>query len=1132
MTAVEPLLSLAEQAAAVIRPLQQALSSEVDFARALRRFGWEVDPASFSIQTVRVSVGIDGGMATVDARFGAVAVAAGGLPPIQAYLDLFDALRTVMGILRDLPAAAPPPGIPADAWSTFRSEVLDALLVDYLAATHGAIAAVLLGMGVIEADEVDTGGVAGRVPYTRRQIAWDRLPRLVTDPVGLMRDTYGWRDGAGLRFDVALARLGHALDLLGLPAEVRFPATALLDEYYDAANPSRPQARELKATLMAGEDAAGNSLDASLLVMPIPEPTEPAGPPRGLLISPSLQTSAVPPAELLWEYSIALSGTGGRVAYEGARLELLPSGVRAQLATTGAATIDATALLRREFDVPAVLLGSIFSHRLELDGYEFGIASRGPLASPELALRAAIQKARLVVDAGGADGFLASVLGGSTWTFEFAAGIEWSSQSGVHIEGSGAVEARIPLNFALGPIQLRDLLIRVAAETGTLAVTAGVSGSLALGPFTAVVENVGMRLSLTPVAADQPPGVFGELDLGFAFKPPDGLGLGVQAGPVTGGGFVGFDEVTGRYSGALALSIGEIGVSAFGLLDTRLPGGQQGYALLVLLRATFPPIQIGFGFALSSIGGLLALNRRIDADALRARIATGTAGRILAPEDPLRDAPVLLTDLAAVFPPIEGVVVVGPTLQLSWVEFVRFDLGIFVELPQLKVLLLGSARAAIPNPAGGRALLQIRLDIVGLLDFQKQVLEFDAVLVDSYLLEILELSGGAAFRLSWGDEPYVVLTVGGFHPGYSPAPLAFPPSLTRVAMVRGAPTDLIYLRFEGYFAVTTNTLQLGAAVELIINAGPINLRGFLGFDALVLFQPFSFEVAVEASVSIRWRGRRLGGVDFRGTLTGPGPVTLHGKVCFEILFFDICWEETFTLGSSGRPAVTPVASAVAELAQDLGDPRNLASSGGDDPRVALAPEPSGLAVPVVRPLGQLAWSQERAPLDLLLERFQGAPLARPETVAATGNHVSAPEEDWFAPGGFADLSESEALNRPPFERLHGGVRLGVSGVADGRPAVHAITVDQIRLPQPPSPGFDLTLPAWLLRAADGRVGILQPAAIAGAVAVDNVTWTVHDAAAGVLADGVSQSQAHQLARNAPAAAAAVAATDQVPTLAF
>ncbi|MGH2798351.1 MAG: DUF6603 domain-containing protein, partial [Thermoleophilaceae bacterium] len=649
------------------------------------------------------------------------------------------------------------------------------------------------------------------------------------------------------------------------------------------------------------------------------------------------------------------------------------------------------------------------------------------------------------------------------------------------------------------------------------------------------VQGVGAGADLLLRGGTAGPAPAGAVDLGpvavaFRFLPPTGLGLSVDAGPVKGGGFIDFNEAAGRYSGLLQLKIGEIGVTALGLLDTRLPGGQQGFALLVVLRGQFPPIQVGFGFALSSVGGVLALNRRIDVDALRARFAAGSVGRILAPEDPVRDAPVLFADLGAVFPPVAGVVVVGPTLQLSWVEIVRLDLGIFVELPPLKIVLLGSARAAIANPAGGRPVLQIRLDIIGLLDFQKKVLEFDAVLIDSHLLEILELTGGAAMRLSWGDEPYVVLTVGGFHPGYSPAPLSFPPSLTRIAMVRGTPTDFLYLRFEGYFAITTNTLQFGASVELIINLGPINARGFLGFDALIRFKPFGFEFAIEASVRVRWQGITLAGVELRGTLTGPGPVTLRGRICFEILWFEICWEETFTLGSSGRPSVAPVASAVAALTPELEDPANLAAGGGDDPHVALAPDPASLSLPLVRPLGQLSWSQERAPIDLLLERFEGAPLSRPETLRATGPHVTGAEVDWFAPGGFLALSDADALNRRAFERLSAGVRLGVSGVSNGGAKTHDIQVEQIRVPVGGVPAFLFAPPGWLLRAADARTGVVEAAAIAPQLAVRDETWSVVDAEGAPIADGVSQAQAHQLARHGDGVA--VAGTDPVPAMAF
>ncbi len=64
-------------------------------------------------------------------------------------------------------------------------------------------------------------------------------------------------------------------------------------------------------------------------------------------------------------------------------------------------------------------------------------------------------------------------------------------------------------------------------------------------------------------------------------------------------------------------------------------------------------------------------------DALRERFATGTAGRVLDPEDPIRNAAVLVSELGAVFPIAEGVFVVGPSLQLTW-GVLRLDVGILL----------------------------------------------------------------------------------------------------------------------------------------------------------------------------------------------------------------------------------------------------------------------------------------------------------------------------------------------------------------------------------------------------------------------------------------------------------------------
>jgi hypothetical protein len=738
----------------------------------------------------------------------------------------------------------------------------------------------------------------------------------------------------------------------------------------------------------------------------------------------------------------------------------------------------------------------------------------------------------VVVGLGGADGFLASVLPG-----EMVVGLDltatWNPVDGLEVDGAPGFALTLPLDLDLGPARLDRLDLRLEVGASGLVLGTRLAGAIALGPFTAGVEGIGAAadLALTP-------GNLGPVDLALRFLPPTGLGLSVGAGPVQGGGFVRFDEPAGRYAGALQVSVGPVGVTALALLDTRLPGGEEGFALLVLLRAEFPPIQLGFGFALSSVGGLLALNRRIDVDALRDRMAAGTAGRILAPEDPVGNATVLLDELGAVFPTTPGVTVVGPTLQISWVELVRFDLGVFVELPgPTKVVLLGSARVTVGNPGGGRSYLQLRMDIVGLLDLAKQVLEFDATLVDSHILEIFEITGGVAFRLSWGAEPYVVLSVGGFHPAWSPAPLVFPSSLTRVGMSRGHPDDLLYLRLEGYLAVTTNTLQLGASIEVIVNAGPFSARGFLGFDALVRFQPFWFQFGYHASVRVRCKGSTLCGVSLTGTLSGPGPVVFRGRACIEILWFDICWSATVTLGSRTPPAVTPVASAVAALAETIDDPACLRTIDATDPWVAIEPAPGELPLPVVSPRGRLVWSQDRAPLDLLLQRFEGAPLTTVETVTATGPLVVGHDSDWFAPGSFTELDPAAALHRRAFERLHAGVVLADDGTSDGRAVPHTVEVHQIRLAGPghDGPGHDLpaeALPGWLEAAVASRTGNAERVPVTPAVVVHDEVWDVHDrGGAGVVAGGVSQAQAHQLA-SVGGAGVAVAEPDPVAGFAF
>ena len=651
----------------------------------------------------------------------------------------------------------------------------------------------------------------------------------------------------------------------------------------------------------------------------------------------------------------------------------------------------------------------------------------------------------------------------------------------------------------------------------------GVGFSGVLGPVSFVVDGLGMTLDVR-----FSPGNAGPFSLRVGLRPPSGLGLAIKADPVSGGGFISYDDAAGRYFGVFAVRVGPVSVTATALLDTRLPGGASGFSLLIMLAGQFPGIQLGFGIMLTGVGGLVGINRRFDTDVLRELFASGAVGRILAPENPVQDAPTLLHELTAVFPPTEGVFVVGPTVQLTWVTVVRADLGIFIELPgPTKIVLLGVVRAVLENPSAAGPILQLRCDILGVLDFAARTLSIDAVLVGSTLLEVFTLTGGIAFRLSWGAEPYVLLSIGGFHPAFSPAPLVLPPSLTRMTMSGSFADVPLTIRMEGYFAITPNTFQFGARIEAAVEFGPLSAAGFLAFDALIQFQPFAFRFDFEARMEVRWRGRSLAGIRVRGSMSGPGPVVFTGELCIEILFFSICAHATFELGSQAPPVVTPVPSALDELAAELADAANLAATGGD-PLVGLRPPPAGSALPVLPPTGELVWRQSRAPLGLLLQRFDGAPLSRHETVTAASTHRTGDEADWFAPGSFTELSDADAVNRPAFARFAGGLRLGVAGATSSESVAHQVTVNEFRLPASEPAIADAVLPLdWVLLAGQIRLGLAGGTRPPAQVGLLDEPWQVRGADGQVLATGLRPAQAHQLACARGGGAAAVAAGDVV-----
>ncbi|MCI0419976.1 MAG: hypothetical protein L0312_12255, partial [Acidobacteria bacterium] len=346
-----------------------------------------------------------------------------------------------------------------------------------------------------------------------------------------------------------------------------------------------------------------------------------------------------------------------------------------------------------------------------------------------------------------------------------------------------------------------------AADEG-LALESSVSGNLSTGPLLVTVQRIGLQVDV--VFGD---GNLGLLGLSARFKAPNAIGLSIDGGGFKGGGFLGFDPEQALYSGMLELEFqDQFTLKAFALLNTRLPNGQSGFSLLIVISAEFTPIQLGLGFKLNGVGGLLGLNRTINIEPLRAGLRANTLSSILFPTDVIANAERIISDLKQVFPPQADRFIFGPMAKIAWgtPTLVTIDLGLVIEIPDpVRLLILGVLRAVLPDEKA--VILQVQVNFLGEINFERRQLKFDASLFDSKLLGF-NLSGDMAIRLDWGADANFLLTVGGFHPAYEPPPMDLP-AIRRLtlALLSG---DNPRLRLEMYFVVTSNTAQFGAKLEL------------------------------------------------------------------------------------------------------------------------------------------------------------------------------------------------------------------------------------------------------------------------------------------------------------------------------
>ena len=653
----------------------------------------------------------------------------------------------------------------------------------------------------------------------------------------------------------------------------------------------------------------------------------------------------------------------------------------------------------------------------------------------------------LVLKTGG-DAFLSAVIGDQI-TVALTFGLIADTAGGLRLKDGTGLKATIPLQkIPNSPVQIPFLTFEVT-KTGDLnQISVEISGSfqVSIGPFSGSIDRLGTLLKLDDLLA-------GVTAPRFDLKPPSGAGLAIDAGIVKGGGFLLFDPDRGEYGGILDIKIAAIGVKAIGLLSTKNPGG---WSLLLIITAQLPPIQLGFGFTLTGIGGLLGVQHTVSVDTLSAGLASGSLDSFLFPQDPIANAPQIINQLRTIFPFKAGGFVIGPMLELGWStpSLVIARVGVLIEASQ--IVFVGQVIVQLPPLVDkSLALLRLEVDFAGGIVFDPLKIWFDGVLRDSRVV-FISLTGQFAFRAIFGDKPTFLISAGGFHPRFTDIPPGIPSPFQRIGA--DLSIGIVGMQFKGYFAVTSATVQGGCAMRVWADIGIASFEGGFEFNAIIYIVPkFRFEVDIHVYAGIHVFGIDFASVDIYGLFAGPGHWHIVGKAevhtPWPLPDFSFHVDEEW-----GEDVATPIRKLqlAAELKLELEKVGNwsaqLPQAGDAFATFAKLPDSAGL---LAHPNAVLQFVQKRMPLAKKLAKLntdgiEGETEIEIDRISfgAITKTADRKLDDSFAASQFLKLSEDETFAKPSFDRFEAGFEVGQRDYLFGVTASDLYDYEEVNLSTP------------------------------------------------------------------------------------
>lgn len=663
--------------------------------------------------------------------------------------------------------------------------------------------------------------------------------------------------------------------------------------------------------------------------------------------------------------------------------------------------------------LPAFIMGGSTGTRLEIGELSFkgGVVLKDEDFDIDLLLEA--NKGKFVLKPGDGDGFLAKILPANGVEVDFDLGIGWSTQSGLYFKGKTALTVEYDFHLSLfGVVELQSLRLTLALAEQDLVFTTDTSLKVMLGPVTAIVRHIGVSTTISFVEEG---GSAGIANTNIDFKPPTGIGLTIDAGGIKGGGILDFDPANKEYFGALELEFKDLfSLKAFGIINT----SNDNFSLLIVITAEFTPVQLGFGFTLNGVGGLLGVNRTTNVEALKQGVKTNTLKSILFPENVVANINRIVSDLKQVFPPQEGHFLICPMGKIGWgtPTILTLELGILIEIPTTGFKILGVLKALLPEESN--PLLKLQVNFLGIIDFENRYISFDASLYDSSILTFA-LSGDMSLRIGFGDKPMFLLSVGGFHPAFKEVPADLK-NMRRIT-ISLYDSENARIIIQNYFAITSNTVQFGARAELLARKGSWNIYGFIGYDVLFQFSPFKFIADFGAGVALRRNSSVIMSIHVSGQLSGPKPWDARGEASVSFFFFSVSVPFHVTWGDDNNEAGAPKEDILALLQAAINDDRNWKASipANNKLHVSIRAIPDS----VVHPFGVLGLSERLVPLEVEIKKF-GNKLPKDakkfEIKVNDVNLATREEREQFAPANFFDMKDSEKLSRPSFEMMKSG----------------------------------------------------------------------------------------------------------------